>query len=45
MASATTPRARVSRWNLLTDEEAVDALSGNGVLNGIPVEIAPASGS
>jgi anaerobic selenocysteine-containing dehydrogenase len=28
--------------NLLTDEAAVDALSGNGVLNGIPVEIHPA---
>jgi anaerobic selenocysteine-containing dehydrogenase len=28
--------------NLLTDEALLDALSGNGVLNGIPVEIAPA---
>ena len=28
--------------NLLTDEIQVDALSGNGVLNGIPVEVAPA---
>jgi len=28
--------------NLLTDEDAVDRLSGNGVLNGIPVEVAPA---
>ena len=28
--------------NLLTDEEALDALSGNCVLNGIPVELAPA---
>jgi anaerobic selenocysteine-containing dehydrogenase len=28
--------------NLLTDEAAVDVLSGNGVLNGIPVEIHPA---
>ena len=28
--------------NLLTDEEEVDALSGNAVLNGIPVEVAPA---
>jgi anaerobic selenocysteine-containing dehydrogenase len=28
--------------NILTDEAAIDALSGNGVLNGIPVEIAPA---
>jgi len=27
--------------NLLTDEERLDALSGNGVLNGIPVEVAP----
>jgi len=28
--------------NLLTDETAVDALSGNAVLNGIPVQVAPA---
>jgi hypothetical protein len=28
--------------NLLTDDAAVDALSGNAILNGIPVEIAPA---
>ncbi|MEE8474997.1 MAG: hypothetical protein V3T01_06580, partial [Myxococcota bacterium] len=28
--------------NLLTDEIQVDALSGNSVLNGIPVEVAPA---
>jgi anaerobic selenocysteine-containing dehydrogenase len=28
--------------NLLTDEAAIDELSGNGVLNGIPVEISPA---
>ena len=28
--------------NLLTDEEALDALSGNAVLNGIPVEVAAA---
>jgi anaerobic selenocysteine-containing dehydrogenase len=28
--------------NLLTDEAALDALSGNSVLNGIPVEIHPA---
>jgi anaerobic selenocysteine-containing dehydrogenase len=28
--------------NLLTDEERLDALSGNAVLNGIPVEVAPA---
>jgi anaerobic selenocysteine-containing dehydrogenase len=27
--------------NLLTDETRLDALSGNGVLNGIPVELAP----
>jgi anaerobic selenocysteine-containing dehydrogenase len=27
--------------NLLTDETQLDALSGNGVLNGIPVDIAP----
>ena len=29
--------------NLLTDEHAVDELSGNGVLNGIPVEVVPAA--
>ncbi len=29
--------------NLLTDEDSVDELSGNGVLNGIPVDIAPAA--
>jgi anaerobic selenocysteine-containing dehydrogenase len=29
--------------NLLTDEEAIDRLSGNSVLNGIPVQIAPAA--
>ena len=40
-------RLRVARQhagvssNLLTDEERLDALSGNGVLNGIPVEVAP----
>ena len=28
--------------NLLTDENAIDELSGNSVLNGIPVELAPA---
>jgi anaerobic selenocysteine-containing dehydrogenase len=28
--------------NLLADELAVDELSGNAVLNGIPVEVAPA---
>jgi anaerobic selenocysteine-containing dehydrogenase len=28
--------------NLLTDEDAIDELSGNSVLNGIPVEVAPA---
>ena len=28
--------------NLLTDEMLVDELSGNGVLNGIPVEVSPA---
>ena len=30
-----------SNSNLLTDETAVDPLSGNAVLNGIPVEVAP----
>jgi anaerobic selenocysteine-containing dehydrogenase len=30
--------------NLLSDETLLDALSGNAVLNGIPVEVAPASG-
>ncbi len=28
--------------NLLTDENRLDVPSGNGVLNGIPVEVAPA---
>ena len=28
--------------NLLADEELVDPLSGNAVLNGIPVEVGPA---
>ena len=28
--------------NVLTDDAAVDAISGNAVLNGIPVEVAPA---
>ncbi len=28
--------------NVLTDEDIVDAVSGNAVLNGIPVELAPA---
>jgi len=28
--------------NLLADETLVDALSGNAVLNGIPVAVAPA---
>jgi anaerobic selenocysteine-containing dehydrogenase len=28
--------------NILTDEAVVDAVSGNAVLNGIPVELAPA---
>jgi anaerobic selenocysteine-containing dehydrogenase len=28
--------------NLLTDEARTDALSGNGVLNGVPVELTPA---
>ena len=27
--------------NLLADETQVDSLSGNAVLNGIPVEVAP----
>ncbi len=30
--------------NLLSDEEAFDPLSGNAVLNGIPVKVAPAAG-
>lgn len=29
--------------NLLTDEAGVDALSGNAILNGIPVEVGPAA--
>ena len=28
--------------NVLADEQSFDALSGNAVLNGIPVEVAPA---
>ena len=28
--------------NLLTDDEAVDALTGTAVLNGVPVELVPA---
>jgi hypothetical protein len=28
--------------NVLADEFAIDPLSGNAVLNGIPVELAPA---
>ena len=28
--------------NRLTDEHGIDALSGNAILNGIPVEVAPA---
>ena len=28
--------------NLLSDEDLVDPVSGNAVLNGIPVEVAPA---
>jgi len=30
-----------SNSNLLADESQVDPLSGNAVLNGIPVEVAP----
>ncbi|HKX74036.1 MAG TPA: molybdopterin-dependent oxidoreductase [Acidimicrobiia bacterium] len=30
--------------NLLTDSQAIDPLSGNAVLNGIPVTVAPSSG-
>ncbi|MDQ3944204.1 MAG: molybdopterin-dependent oxidoreductase [Actinomycetota bacterium] len=30
--------------NLLSDDEAYDALSGNAVLNGIPVKVAPITG-
>ena len=28
--------------NLLADDQLIDPLSGNAVLNGIPVEVAPA---
>jgi hypothetical protein len=31
--------------NVLTDELAVDPLSGNAVLNGIPVQLTPISNS
>jgi anaerobic selenocysteine-containing dehydrogenase len=34
--------ARGVNSNLLTDEDAIDELSGNSVLNGIPVQVAPA---
>ena len=30
--------------NLLADEELLDPLSGNAVLNGIPVELSPVAG-
>jgi hypothetical protein len=30
--------------NVLADETVVEPLSGNAILNGIPVEIAPAPG-
>jgi anaerobic selenocysteine-containing dehydrogenase len=39
--AATRPGANA---NLLSDEEAFDPLSGNAVLNGIPVKVAPAAG-
>ena len=36
------PREHAGReQNVLADEELVDPLSGNAVLNGIPVELAP----
>ena len=53
-AGATTRRAPSSgvasehagvNSNLLADETLVDPLSGNAVLNGIPVEVVPASGA
>ena len=49
-AGATTPTAPACRWpprtpgpnsNVLADERLFDAVSGNAVLNGIPVELAP----
>jgi hypothetical protein len=30
--------------NILADEDLLDPLSGNAVLNGIPVEVAPVRG-
>jgi hypothetical protein len=30
--------------NVLADEQRIDPLSGNTVLNGIPVEVVPAAG-
>ena len=45
------PRARLSvaaelqpgvNSNILTDEQGLDALSGNAILNGIPIELSPA---
>jgi hypothetical protein len=31
--------------NLLSDERELDAVSGNAVFNGIPVEVAPVTGA
>jgi anaerobic selenocysteine-containing dehydrogenase len=41
LAVASTSAAGVNS-NLLADEELFDAISGNAVLNGIPVTVAPA---
>ena len=38
-------RTPASTRNVLADESQVDPLSGNAVLNGIPVEVAPGGGS
>ena len=40
--SASPPRAPAINSNVLADEELVDVPSGNAVLNGIPVTLAPA---
>jgi hypothetical protein len=45
MAGVRTEVARANAGvnsNVLADEDLMDPLSGNAVLNGIPVEVAPA---
>ena len=40
-SSASRPSTRASNSNVLADELLLDPVSGNAVLNGIPVEVAP----